>query len=58
MSKGVAVVGIEEQVAEQFSEAFAWGAGELMVSIVPAGADRDASRERALKLLADLAGTA
>ena len=54
MSEAVAVVGTEERVAERLREAFAWGAGELMVSIVPAGADREASRERTLTLLADL----
>jgi alkanesulfonate monooxygenase SsuD/methylene tetrahydromethanopterin reductase-like flavin-dependent oxidoreductase (luciferase family) len=44
--------GGEDEVADRLHRLFEWGASELLVSIVEAGRDREASRERSLALLA------
>jgi F420-dependent oxidoreductase-like protein len=51
MIDAVALYGDEARVAEGIAGLFAVGATELLVSLVPAGNDRAASLERALRLL-------
>jgi hypothetical protein len=46
--------GDEMRVAERLKEIFSFGVSEIIVSPVPAGADSDASRERTLRLLAQV----
>lgn len=55
MSEAVAFIGDEEEVAARVRRLFEWGADELLISVVTAGPDRAASRERTLGLLAGLA---
>ncbi|MBM3940808.1 MAG: LLM class flavin-dependent oxidoreductase [SAR202 cluster bacterium] len=55
MIDAVVVSGGEEQVAMRLRELSEWGFGELLVTVVPAGADAVGSRERALSLLAEVA---
>ena len=43
------------QVAKRLDAMFDWGAGEVLVSVVPAGPDKEASRERTLRFLAEMA---
>jgi hypothetical protein len=45
-------------VAEAIAGLFALGATEILVSPVPAGADREASLERTLRLLSQVAQVA
>ena len=58
MVEAVAVIGNERSVAERLDAMFRWGAGELLISIVAAGPDKTASRERALRFLGDYARSA
>lgn len=51
MIEGTAVYGDETQVADKLQGLFAMGATEVLVSVVVAGGDRQASRDRTLKLL-------
>ncbi|MDE2835942.1 MAG: LLM class flavin-dependent oxidoreductase [Chloroflexota bacterium] len=55
MIEAVVLSGNEERVAGRIAELFDFGASEIIVSIVAAGSDAAASRERTLALLADLA---
>jgi F420-dependent oxidoreductase-like protein len=55
MIEAVAIMGSENQVAKRLDAMFDWGAGEILVSVVPAGPDKEASRERTLRFLAELA---
>ena len=52
MIDATALVGNEDQVAEQMEELFELGATEAVVSPMPAGKDRAASQERILQMLA------
>ena len=54
MLDAVLLAGTEETVAERLNEFFAWGADEVLVSIVTAGANHTASWERSVGLIADL----
>ncbi len=54
MIEAVVLSGGEEQVRERVAGMFELGASEIIVSIVTAGQDADASRERTLALLASL----
>ena len=56
MVNAVVVIGNEGQVAERLDGILSWGAGELLVSVVTAGQDKDASRERTLRFLGEFAG--
>ncbi len=53
MGEAVALSGREEQVAERLRGLFDMGVGEVLVSVIVAGEDREASRERTLQFLAD-----
>ena len=55
MVDAVAVWGDERRVTEGLNGLFAMGATEILASPVPAGGDRDASRERTLEVLAKVA---
>ncbi|HIN06814.1 MAG TPA: LLM class flavin-dependent oxidoreductase [Dehalococcoidia bacterium] len=55
MMDGLVVYGDETKVAEGIKKLFADGAGEILVSPVLAGNDRDASLSRTLKLLGQVA---
>ena len=55
MIESVVLSGSEERVAERVAELFDFGASEIIVSIVAAGPDAAASRERTLALLSELA---
>ena len=52
----VVVSGSETQVADRLRRLFDDGIGEVLVTIMPAGADRKASTERSLRFLAEAAG--
>ena len=51
MVDAVAIYGDESQVAEKLEGLFSIGAEEILVSVVTAGQDREASLERTLRLL-------
>jgi alkanesulfonate monooxygenase SsuD/methylene tetrahydromethanopterin reductase-like flavin-dependent oxidoreductase (luciferase family) len=51
MVDAVALHGNESQVAEQIKELFSSGVGEVYVSVVTAGSDRAASRDRTMRFL-------
>ena len=52
MMDATALTGNESQVEEKLDEMFALGATEILASPIAAGADRAASLERTLRLLA------
>jgi F420-dependent oxidoreductase-like protein len=54
MIDGTALVGNESQVADKLEGLLALGATEVLASPIPAGADRAASLERTLQLLAQV----
>jgi alkanesulfonate monooxygenase SsuD/methylene tetrahydromethanopterin reductase-like flavin-dependent oxidoreductase (luciferase family) len=54
MIDGTALVGNESQVADKVEGLLALGATEVLASPIPAGADRAASLERTLQLLAQV----
>ncbi len=54
MIEAVVLSGSEERVRERIEELFEFGAGEIIVSVVTAGDDDAASRERTLALLSAL----
>ena len=54
MLKEIVISGPEEDVAPRLQRFFDAGAGEVLVSIIPAGPDKSASWERSAKLLAGL----
>jgi alkanesulfonate monooxygenase SsuD/methylene tetrahydromethanopterin reductase-like flavin-dependent oxidoreductase (luciferase family) len=51
MIRATVVSGDEATVRQGLERLLAMGAGELLVSVVHAGADRDASVDRTLRLL-------
>ena len=55
MIEAVVLSGDEEQVRERVAGIFDLGASEIIVSVVTAGQDPEASRERTLALLSSLA---
>jgi F420-dependent oxidoreductase-like protein len=55
MIEAVVLFGNESQVAEKLQALFALGATEILVSPIAAGADRQASVARSLRLVADVA---
>ena len=55
MIDAIVFSGSEQRVAARLKELLSWGASEVLVSLIPAGKDRSASRDRTLKLLADVA---
>ena len=57
MVDSVLIGGNEEQVHEGIDTVFALGASEVFVSIVAAGPDEEASRDRALRALASYGGS-
>ena len=56
MIEAVVLSGGEERVRARIAGMFELGAGEIIVSVVTAGEDAAASRERTLSLLAEVAG--
>ena len=54
MLKEIVISGSEDEVAPRLEQFFDAGAGEVLASIIPAGADKRASWERTAKLLASL----
>ncbi len=46
--------GKEDRVAQELEEMLSWGSTEVLASVVTAGSDQDASRERTLRLLAQV----
>lgn len=56
MLDSVLIAGNEEHVAERLNEIFAWGGSEVLASIVTVG-DAEASRERTLKLIAQVSAS-
>ncbi len=54
MIEAVVLSGNEERVRERIQGMFGLGADELIVSVVTAGGDAEASRERTLKLLSSI----
>jgi F420-dependent oxidoreductase-like protein len=52
MLDAAAMLGNESQVTEKLEGLFALGAAEVLVSPIPAGADREASLDRTLRLVA------
>ena len=57
MLEAVVLSGGEERVALRLRELFDWGAEEVIVSPITAGQDGEASRERTLRLVAEVAQT-
>ncbi|MFQ5933967.1 MAG: hypothetical protein ACE5KI_04930, partial [Dehalococcoidia bacterium] len=57
MIDAVVLSGGEETVTKRLLQLFDWGAGEVLVSVVAAGPDREASWERTVSLLAQVAKT-
>jgi hypothetical protein len=57
MIDAVVLSGNETQVAERLYGLLSWGSTELLVHVVTAGEDREASRQRTLKLVAEVAKT-
>lgn len=55
MVDAVAVIGDESAAETALAAIFAWGAGEILVSVVPAGDDLVASEERILKFVSGIA---
>lgn len=55
MVDAVAACGDESRVSEDLQRFFTLGAAEILVSPVPAGADRDGSLDRTLRLIAQVA---
>ena len=58
MIDGIVLWGNEERVAARLREFSAWGGSEVLASIVTAGKDRTASRDRTLRLLGAVATAA
>ena len=58
MIDAVALWGDESRVADAIARLFALGATEILVSPVPVGTDREASLERTLRLLSQVAQAA
>jgi hypothetical protein len=56
MIDSVVISGDEVAVADRVEEVFGWGASELLVTVIRAGEDMEASEARTLKLLAQLSG--
>jgi len=56
MLDAVVLSGGEERVAEGLRRLFKWGATEVLVSVVGAGNDKQASWERTVQLLAQVSG--
>ncbi|MCH8089449.1 MAG: LLM class flavin-dependent oxidoreductase [Chloroflexi bacterium] len=54
MLDAVVISGSEETVAERLGQLFEWGAGEVLASVLGAGADKQACWERTVRLLAQL----
>ena len=54
MLKEIVISGSEDEAARRLEQFFDAGAGEVLVSIIPAGPDKRASWERTAKLLASL----
>ena len=54
MISDVLVTGSEDHVAKALEDIFAWGAGEIMVDVVKAGPNPEASKARTTKLIADV----
>jgi F420-dependent oxidoreductase-like protein len=52
--EAVVAYGSEESVARRLQEIFAWGASEILVTVVTPGSDKVSSEERTLRLLARL----
>lgn len=57
MIDAVVLSGNETQVEERLHDLLSWGSSELLVHVVTAGDDRNASRQRTLKLVAKVAKT-
>lgn len=57
MLKSLVVSGDEAEAERRLLELFSFGAGEIMVSVLPAGRDPDACRRRTLRFLGELART-
>jgi F420-dependent oxidoreductase-like protein len=57
MIEAVVLSGSESRVAERLQELFSFGAGEVLVSPLAAGSDREASVQRTLRLVAEVAKT-
>lgn len=55
MLDSVVISGDEKAVARRINDIFAWGASEVLATVVGAGRDRQASSERTLKALASIA---
>ncbi len=55
MLDAVVISGDEKAVARRINDIFAWGASEVLATVVGAGRDKQASSERALKALASIA---
>ena len=55
MVDAVVLSGDETRVAERMQELFSWGSSELLVQVITAGEDREASRQRTLRLVAEVA---
>ncbi len=56
MLDSVLIAGSEEQVAEKLNEIFAWGGSEVLTSVITVG-DSEASRERTMKLIAEVSAS-
>ena len=56
MVDAIVLWGDEDRVAERIDELFEWGAGEVLISPVGAGADEAESIHRTTRLIAKLAG--
>ncbi len=54
MIEAVALSGDEARVAERLRQLFDWGPTEVIVSVLAAGPNREASRERTLRFLAEM----
>ena len=54
MLKEIVISGSEDEAARTLEQFFDAGAGEVLVSIIPAGPDKRASWERTARLLASL----
>jgi len=57
MLKALVISGDEADAERRLRELFSFGAAELMVSVIPAGSDPDASRRRTLRFLGEFART-
>ena len=54
MIDGIVLWGNEARVAQRLGEFAAWGGTEILASVVTAGRDRTASRDRTLRLLGEV----